>query len=80
MLTHAAGLLCVLAATVFATSMTPRWQDTGLLVAGFVLAAFWLRPEPGPVGWLIASVAASRLATRTARSGGRSEIVLTRVE
>jgi hypothetical protein len=69
-LTHAVGLSCVLAATVFAAAMTRRWQDIGLLATGFVVAAVWLQPEPGLTGALVASVAASRLVRPGWRSVG----------
>ncbi len=70
MLTHAVGLSCVLAAAVFATAMTRRWQDIGLLAITFVLAALWLRPAPGPTGCLMAAVAVSRLTRPAWRSVG----------
>ena len=73
LLTQTLGLLCVLAATVFATTTARRWQDIAGLLAGFVSATLWLRPEPAVVGTLTAVVALIQLLRpgwRTAGSAG----------
>jgi hypothetical protein len=49
MLIHALGLLCALAATTFAAAPIGAHQGRiwPAVVAGFIGAAVWLRPEPG---------------------------------
>jgi len=67
LLLHAVGLLCGLAAAVFATVVRTR---TGALVlaAGFLLGVAWLRPGPGWTGAVVAATAGLLLA----RPGGTS--------
>ncbi len=63
MLVHALGLLCALAAATFAAAPIGAHQGRiwPAVVAGFIGAAVWLRPEPASVGLLVAVVAGVQL-------------------
>ena len=49
-------MLCGLGAATFATTVTGR-RDIAALLAGFGVAAIWLRPEPVWIGGMVALVA-----------------------
>lgn len=61
-LIHAVGMVCGLGAATLATMVTRR-RDTAALIAGFVVAVAWLRPEPVWVGALVVVVAGLGLGT-----------------
>lgn len=61
MLTHALGLLCVLATSVFAAATTRRWQHLAAAPVGFAVAVLWLPPAPAVAGGLAALVALGQL-------------------
>ena len=65
MLLHAVGLLCALAAAVFATLARDRYGAL-TLAAGFLIGSVWLRPDPGWTGALVAAAAGLSLV----RPGG----------
>ena len=56
MLVHAVGLLCGLGAATLASTVTGR-RDMVALLAGFVVASIWLRPQPVWIGGMVALVA-----------------------
>jgi len=56
LLLHAVGLLCALAASVFATAARDRYGALAL-AAGFLVGSAWLRPDPGWAGALVAATA-----------------------
>lgn len=53
---HAVGLLCGLAAAVFATGVRDRYGAL-TLAAGFLIGIAWLRPGPGWTGTVVAVAA-----------------------
>ncbi len=55
-LAHAAGMVCGLGAATLATTVTGR-RDNVVLITGFGVATFWLRPEPVWIGGVVALVA-----------------------
>ena len=61
MLPHAVGLLCALAAAIFATAAGDR-RGVPALAAGFALGALWLDPEPRWTGAIVAAAAGLSLA------------------
>lgn len=61
MLLHAVGLLCALAAALFATAAKDRRGALALAV-GFALGAFWLEPEARWIGAIVAGAAGLSLA------------------
>ena len=65
MLLHAVGLLCALAATVFAALLRDR-NGALALAAGFVMGVAWLQPGPGWTGAAVAATAGLALV----RPGG----------
>ena len=65
MLLHAVGLLCGLAAAVFAVSVRDRYGAL-TLAAGFLMGVAWLQPGPGWTGAVIAATAGLALV----RPGG----------
>lgn len=65
MLLHAVGLLCGLAAAVFAVSVRDRYGALAL-AAGFLLGVAWLQPSPGWTGAVVAATAGLALV----RPGG----------
>ena len=56
MLLHAGGLLCGLAAAVFATVVRDRYGALAL-AAGFLVGIAWLQPGPGWTGAVVAAAA-----------------------
>ena len=62
---HAVGLLCGLAAAVFAALVRDRYGALALAV-GFLIAIVWLQPAPGWTGAVVAATAGLALA----RPGG----------
>lgn len=60
MLLHAVGLLCALAAPVFATGARDRLGAL-TLAAGFVIGIAWLQPDPGWTGAVVAATASLSL-------------------
>ena len=56
MLLHAVGLLCALAAAVFATVARDR-HGALTLAAGFLIGSVWLQPGPGWTGAVVAATA-----------------------
>ena len=65
MLLHAVGLLCALAAAVFAASLRDRIGALAL-AAGFLMGVAWLQPGPGWTGAVVAATAGLALV----RPGG----------
>lgn len=65
MLLHVVGLLCALAAAVFATAVRNRYGALAL-AAGFLIGIAWLQPGPGWTGAAAAATAGFSLA----RPGG----------
>ena len=61
MLPHAVGLLCALAAAIFATAAGDR-RGVPALAGGFALGALWLEPEPRWTGAIVAAAAGLLLA------------------
>ena len=61
MLLHAVGLLCALAAALFATAARDR-RGVLALAVGFALGAFWLEPEARWIGVIVAGAAGLSLA------------------
>ena len=62
MLTHAVGLICLLGATVLATTITRSWLDRVGLLAGLLVGVWLVQPEPLLVGSLATVVITSQLA------------------
>ena len=56
MLLHAVGLLCALAASVFATAARGR-HGALTLATGFLIGSAWLQPGPGWTGAVVAATA-----------------------
>ena len=65
LLLHAVGLLCALAAAVFATAAQDRYGAL-TLAAGFLIGSAWLQPDPGWTGAIVAATAGLALV----RPGG----------
>jgi len=65
LLLHAVGLLCALAAAVFATAARDRYGAL-TLAAGFLIGSAWLQPDPGWTGAIVAATAGLALV----RPGG----------
>ena len=61
MLLHAIGLLCALAAAIFATAVRDR-RGFLVLAAGFLMGVAWLQPAPGWTGAAVGGVACLSLA------------------
>ena len=56
MLVHAVGMVCGLGAATLATVVSGR-RNSVTLIAGFVAATIWLRPDPVWIGGMVALVA-----------------------